>query len=73
MSHENVPTSNDISQVQTKKKRKHKLTSNEKEPNETSLNHGRHENDGSTNSCIPLATITNSTITSRPTKRKRQI
>lgn len=68
-----MSSSHDGSQLPTRKRRKHLLDLNEEEQNDGLLNHAPRENVECSRSRIPLATISNSTVTSRPTKRKRRI
>ena len=59
------------SQVQTRKKRKWKQNLNEEKQNDTLMKNAPRENVESSQSRLPLASMTNSAVASRQTKRKR--
>lgn len=60
------------SQVQTRKKRKRKQYLNEEEHDDTLMKNAPQETVESSLSRLPLASMTNSTVAIRQTKRKRR-
>jgi hypothetical protein len=60
------------SQLQTRKKRKRKQNLNEEEQDDTLMNNAPQENVESSQSRLPLASMTNSTVALRQSKRKRR-
>ncbi|CAM4949821.1 unnamed protein product [Rotaria socialis] len=69
---ENVSPSDCNSQLQTRKKRKRKQNLNEEEQDDTSMKNAPQENVEYSLSRLPLASMTNSTVAIRQTKRKRR-
>ncbi|CAF3593369.1 unnamed protein product [Rotaria socialis] len=69
---ENVSPSDCNSQLQTSKKRKRKQNLNEEEQDDTSMKNAPQENVEYSLSRLPLASMTNSTVAIRQTKRKRR-
>ena len=60
------------SQLQTRKKRKRKQNLNEEEQDDTLMNNAPQENVKSSQSRLPFANMTNSTVALRQTKSKRR-
>lgn len=69
---EHVSPSACSSQLQTRKKRKRKENSTEEEQQDVLMNNALQDNLVLSQSRLPFASLTNSTVTLRQTKRKRR-
>jgi hypothetical protein len=67
-----VSPSDCSSRLQTRKKRKRKQNFNEEEQDDTLMKNTPQENVESSQSRLPLASMTNSTVALRQSKRKRR-